>query len=77
MLTRKAHLIVNDLIAALLLMQSRMTLDVDRPLFCTHDELWVVGVDPDRFSDAELLQLEEWGFIVSDGGFMSFRFGSA
>lgn len=68
---------MNDLIAALLLMQSRLTLDIDRPFWCTHDELHVVGVDPDRFSEDELLQLEEWGFFVSDDGFMSFRFGSA
>lgn len=47
------------------------------PLHCEHDELTVMS-DPMKFSDEELTQLEEWGFIPTDDEcFKSYRFGSA
>lgn len=47
------------------------------PLHCEHDELFVMS-DPSKYSPEELSQLEDLGFFVNDdGGFSSFRFGSA
>jgi hypothetical protein len=67
---------MNDLIEALQLMATRAT--PESPTWCTHDELHVAGVDPELFTPAEIVRLDELGFFVSgDGDFMSFRFGSA
>lgn len=47
------------------------------PTHCEHDELWVLA-DEEKFSVEEIAQLDEWGFFVDDeGGFRSYRFGSA
>ena len=47
------------------------------PFHCEHDELWVMS-DPSKYTPEELAQLEEWGFFDhGDGGFKSYRFGSA
>jgi len=47
------------------------------PTHCEHDELWIAGVDPGEVSSADVARLDELGFFVDDGGFKSFRFGSA
>lgn len=47
------------------------------PFCCEHDELFVMS-DPEKYTPEELQQLDDWGFFVnSDGGFSSFRYGSA
>ncbi len=47
------------------------------PLHCEHDELFVMS-NPDKYTAEELAQLDELGFFVNvDGGFSSFRYGSA
>lgn len=72
---------MNDLIEALELMRSKLTLDIRSPFHCEHDTLTVVGVDPALFTEGELARLDELGFFVTeDCGerfFQSFRFGSA
>jgi hypothetical protein len=50
------------------------------PTNCSHDELRIMEIDPAVVSDEDKAKLDELGFFVSeeeDGGFMSFRFGSA
>lgn len=44
---------------------------------CEHDELFIVGVDPEKVSEADKQRLDELGFFESEDGFKSFRFGSA
>lgn len=72
---------MDDLIRALLLIRSRMADVPYAPTHCEHDQLTVVGADPDLYTSAEIAQLDELGFFVSeeygDKVFMSFRFGSA
>ncbi len=47
------------------------------PFHCEHDELFVMS-DPAAYAPEELAELDELGFFVnSDGGFSSFRYGSA
>ena len=46
------------------------------PLHCEHDTLWICA-DPAAFTSEELADLKELGFIPDDGGFVSYRFGSA
>lgn len=47
------------------------------PFHCEHDELFVMS-NPQAYAPEELAQLDELGFFVnSDGGFSSFRYGSA
>jgi hypothetical protein len=47
------------------------------PFYCSHDTLHVLA-DETAFTDEELARLELLGFNVDpDGGFYSFRFGSA
>lgn len=47
------------------------------PLHCEHDELFVMS-KAEEYTPEELARLDEWGFFVNgDGGFSSFRFGSA
>lgn len=46
------------------------------PFHCEHDELWVM-CDPTEFTEEELEDLKELGFIVSEDSFMSHRFGSS
>lgn len=51
------------------------------PTWCTHDELHIVGIDPDVVSTEDKAILKGLGFIVTeesgDASFMSFRYGSA
>jgi hypothetical protein len=66
----------DDLIKALTLLRKGAT-DTVSPLHCEHDTLWVLA-DPEKFTAEETEQLDAWGFFVdSEGGFSSFRFGSA
>ncbi len=65
-----------ELLAALTLLARGLTDEIS-PFNCSHDQLAVMA-DPERFSPEELAQLDAWGFHVdSDGGFYSFRYGSA
>lgn len=66
----------SDLIEALTLLAQRPT-DAISPFWCEHDQLHVLA-DEKTFTAEELARLETLGFNVdSDGGFYSFRFGSA
>ena len=47
------------------------------PTNCSHDELAVCGIDPEKVSKEDTEALDELGFFVSDEYFISFRFGSA
>lgn len=68
-----------DLANAITLLTRGATDEVS-PFHCEHDEL-TVNADPEHFSEAELAQLEEWGFHTNldetPGHFYSFRYGSA
>ena len=52
--------------------------DPTYPTQCEHDVLYVFA-DPNLVSDEDKKRLEEYGFIESEdnGGFLTFRFGSA
>ncbi len=47
------------------------------PTHCEHDELWICGIDSSLVSAEDKAKLDELGFFEDDGGFKSFRFGSA
>lgn len=48
------------------------------PTHCEHDEMWICGIHAVAVSDEDKARLLALGFFVdSDGGFKSFRFGSA
>ena len=49
------------------------------PTWCRHDELHVCEIDETKVSEEDLKELERLGFFVDEdeGGFMSFKFGSA
>lgn len=47
------------------------------PIHCEHDELTICDIDPAHVSAEDKARLKALGFIVSDGAFKSFRFGSA
>lgn len=49
------------------------------PTNCSHDELAIMEIEPDKVSDADKKRLEELGFLVNEEEdyFFSFRFGSA
>ena len=49
------------------------------PTHCEHDELWIVGIDPDDVSEEDKAELNELGFFVSEECecFKSYHFGSA
>lgn len=66
-----------DLLEGLELLAQHPT-DTVSPLHCEHDKLTVLA-DDSAFTDDELARLETLGFDVdrSEGGFYSFRFGSA
>lgn len=51
--------------------------DPDYPTHCEHDEMTIVGIEPEDVSDEDKAQLERLGFFVGDEYFMSFKFGSA
>lgn len=51
--------------------------DIISPFHCEHDQLSVMS-DATAYAPEELAELEELGFDVDeDGGFYSFRYGSA
>jgi hypothetical protein len=66
-----------DLIEALTLLARGQSNDTS-PFHCEHDILTVMA-DPANFTDEELAQLDQWGFLPdrSDFTFSSFRYGSA
>lgn len=64
---------MDDLIEALTIF--RKYSDTRYPTNCVHDELWVC-VDPEQVSDADKKRLDYLGFLESDYGFVSYRFGS-
>jgi hypothetical protein len=65
-----------DLIDGLMLLSKGRTDDIS-PFHCEHDTLMVLA-DPEKFTEAELAELDAWGFHPDgDGGFYSYRFGSA
>ena len=45
---------------------------------CSHDELAICDVDPEKVSEEHIKELDDLGFFVSeeDGYFMSYRWGS-
>lgn len=47
------------------------------PTHCEHDVLYICGIEPDDVSAEDKVALDELGFFFEDGGFRSFRFGSA
>lgn len=71
---------MNDLIAALSLIESKLDPDsysYKYPIQCEHDDMYIC-VDVDLFTDEEIAKLDKWGFCREDGydGFVSHRFGS-
>ena len=69
---------MKDLIEALTIF-SKYT-DAKYPTHCEHDEMHIMEVDRIMVSDEDHKRLEELGFFWSDGaegGYVSFRFGSA
>lgn len=66
-----------DLIEGLTLLAKHHTDDIS-PLHCEHDTLNVMA-DDEAFTDDEIARLDTLGFSVNsdEGGFYSFRFGSA
>jgi hypothetical protein len=66
---------MDDLIEALQLIATRCKPEF--PTWCEHDALHVC-VDDELFTPDEIAKLDELGFFVGgEGGFTSFRFGSA
>lgn len=49
------------------------------PTWCEHDVLHICDIDEGKVSDYDKAKLDELGFMVDEdeGGFMSFKFGSA
>lgn len=65
-----------ELIEALTIL-AKASVNDERPLNCSHDTLGVCA-DPERISATDLARLIEIGFDVDEeGGFYSFRYGSA
>lgn len=66
-----------ELIQAIALLSKHQTNEI-RPFQCSHDQLSVQS-DWTKYSEAEIRQLDEWGFHVDHeyGGFYSFKYGSA
>jgi hypothetical protein len=65
---------VDDLIEALTLL--RKYANPQYPTNCEHDTLWV-NVEAELVSPEDVRRLDELGFFAaSEGGFMSYRFGS-
>ena len=69
---------MEDLITALYIFLKYLEDPNERsPTMCSHDELWIMTVDPEDVSTEDMAKLDELGFFESDGGFRSYRFGSA
>lgn len=68
---------MKDLIEALMIFQKYK--DLKNPTNCSHDQLWIVGIEEDEVSDADAARLEQLGFLWAEGDccWISFRFGSA
>ena len=68
---------MDDLIKALQLL--RKYGNPEYPTWCEHDCLHVCDIDSDEVSEEDKAELETLGFFVDedDGGFKSFKFGSA
>ncbi len=66
---------LDALIAALTIV--RKYGNISFPTHCEHDELWLCGIDPDEMSKVDREAVLELGFKIEDGGFKSYRFGSA
>jgi len=51
----------------------------DYPTICIHDELCIVGINPEDISKEDIIELDILGFIVDaeESRIYSFRFGSA
>jgi hypothetical protein len=65
-----------ELIQAIALLSKHATDDTS-PFLCEHDTLYVMA-DEGKFTNDEVEQLATWGFHPSpEGGFYSFRYGSA
>lgn len=49
------------------------------PTHCEHDTLYICEIEHSDVSEEDIKRLDELGFIKDeeDGGFMSFKFGSA
>lgn len=50
------------------------------PTYCSHDTLHVVGIEKSQVSPEDHTRLEELGFFWDEepeGGYISFRYGSA
>jgi len=70
---------MDDLIAALTIF-AKYQEPTQWPTICAHDQLMIVGVTADQMSAADRAEVEELGFVWSDGpddAWISFRFGSA
>lgn len=70
---------MKDLIEALTIFMSHG--DVSYPTHCEHDIMYIYPKGPHDFTEAELVRLEELGFIPDaefgdEGAFSSYRFGS-
>ena len=46
------------------------------PTHCEHDEMFIMQIEPDDVSSADISRLAALGFNISDGQFYSFKFGS-
>jgi len=48
------------------------------PTNCSHDELCVCGIDAEKVSEEDKIELDKLGFFISEEyeSFVSFRFGS-
>lgn len=47
------------------------------PTQCEHDVLYIVGIEPKSISEADKIELESLGFIITDDEIYSYRYGSA
>jgi len=47
------------------------------PTHCEQDVLEICGINSGDVSESDKGRLEELGFLIEDGNFYSFRFGSA
>lgn len=68
---------MEDLIRALQIFLEYSNLE--NPINCEHDSLYIVGISPDEVSYAHILELDTLGFTINDDleCFESKRFGSA
>lgn len=67
---------MDDLIEALQIFRKYASAACPSPTHCVHDQLWItwVGVE---VSAEDVRRLNELGFLLTDDGWMSLRFGSA